>query len=179
MKKIITVIILISFSILSTIVILSKYKKNAIMTSIKRTIEEAEKINVDSFLGLQYLEFAGFSEEEAKEYNDDHPGTKRTNDGYVYGYFYKMPVDSVDRRLTQIIITGGDYHVFGIHVEDKFDQAMTILKQRGYKKFKTQINRFGDGMVEVRFKKEFVIILLTVEPESQIIKEIAILTRAR
>jgi len=52
---------------------------------------------------MEYLEFAGLSEERAKYFNDDMPGSKVTDDGYV-GLLFKIPKDASDRRLTQINI---------------------------------------------------------------------------
>jgi len=93
------------------------------------------------------------------------PGSKVTDDGYVRGYYFKIPKDASDRRLTQININGGDYHVFGIRLGDSVEQAAEKLKQRGY-----------EGIHRTRFQKELVIIDLQTEMNSQIIKGISVLT---
>jgi len=82
-----------------------KYKENASIKLVEKTIQEAQEINANSFMGMEYLEFAGLSEERAKYFNDDMPGSKVTDDGYVRGYYFKIPKDASDRRLTQIILT--------------------------------------------------------------------------
>lgn len=179
MKKIVAFSILIGLSIILIIVISLKYRESASRKAIKRTLEEAKEINENSFLGVEYLEFAGLSEEEAKKYNNDQPGTKETDDGYVKGYFFKIPIDSVDRRLTQINIFGGDYHVLGIHVGDTVEQAAKILKQSGYKKVKSTRNIVIDNKIETVFQKNLVVIILETEPDTQIINMISILTDYR
>jgi len=80
----------------------SGFCKNASIKLVEKTIQEAQEINANSFMGMEYLEFAGLSEERAKYFNDDMPGSKVTDDGYVRGYYFKIPKDASDRRLTQI-----------------------------------------------------------------------------
>jgi len=51
----------------------------------------------------------------------------------MLGLLFKIPKDASDRRLTQININGGDYHVFGIRLGDSVEQAAEKLKQRDIK----------------------------------------------
>ncbi|UWV47067.1 hypothetical protein N1236_00685 [Acetivibrio thermocellus] len=176
MKKAIAIIILTCLFLLLGTLVFVKYKENASIKLVEKTIQEAQEINANSFMGMEYLEFAGLSEERAKYFNDDMPGSKVTDDGYVRGYYFKIPKDASDRRLTQININGGDYHVFGIRLGDSVEQAAEKLKQRGYKRIKSMEDIYREGIHRTRFQKELVIIDLQTEMNSQIIKGISVLT---
>lgn len=175
-KKTIMSIVLICLLIITLIVVFTRNRESAESKLVEETIQEAQEINNNSFMGMEYLEFAGLTEESAKRFNDDMPGGKVTDDRYVQGYYFKIPKDSIDRRLTQINITGGDYHVFGIHVGDNIEQAVEQLEQRGYNKAGTRENINRDGMLRTRFQKKLVIIEISTDMDSKIIKKIAILT---
>jgi len=175
-KKTIMIIVLICLLIITLTVVFIKSRESSKIKLVEETIQEAQEINRNSFMGVEYLEFAGLTEESADHFNDDMPGSKVTDDGYVRGYYFKIPKDSIDRRLTQIFITGGDYHVFGIRLGDNIEQATEKLKERGYKKTGTRENINRDGLLRTRFQKKLVIIELSTDMDSKIIKKIAILT---
>ena len=94
--------------------------------------------------GIEYLKLAGLSEDRLTDFGPDRPYTEGTYDGYVRGYFFKALKDAKDLHLTQVIIKGGDYHVFGIGVGDNLEEAMEILKERGYKEREQKQNVNND-----------------------------------
>jgi hypothetical protein len=175
-KKTIMIILLMCLLIITLTVVFARNRESSKIKLVEETIQEAQEINNNSSMGVEYLEFAGLTEESADHFNDDMPGAKGTSDGYVQGYYFKIPKDSIDRRLTQIFITGGDYHVFGIRVGDNIEQAAEKLKERGYKKTGTRENINRDGLLRTRFQKKLVIIEISTDMDSQIIKKIAVLT---
>ena len=145
------------------------------MRRINKTLEEAKELNEISNLGLEYLELSGISGEQArKDYNNDQPELAGTDDGNVYGYFFRYPDKGGEIRLTQIRIINGDYHVFGIRLGDEIDSASDVLKERGYKETKpTTTNK--DTSTKA-FKKYDVIIQLETEAGKQTIDVITLLT---
>lgn len=125
MKKMVTVFILISIfliTITSIIVVFSKYREVASRKAVDRTIEEAKEINNNSYMGMEYLELSGLSEEDVKNI------------------------------------------------------IKTNQKQKGYKKFKPEIDVTNNKMVRTIFQKELAVIILETELNSQNIKEVSILT---
>ena len=124
------------------------------MNAYKKTLEEAKIINQESDLGLEYLQFSTLTEEQASEYGDDHPEVKVSRDGYITGYFFDYPKKSDDRRLTQIEITDGEYHILGLKIGDSVDRAREILVQRGYK----EIKRIAEDTNGKDFRKSDVVI---------------------
>jgi len=138
------------------------------------TLEEAKIVNMESHLGLEYLLLSELTDEQASNYNTDQPESAGTDDGYIKGYYFRYPDKYGERRLTQIRIKNGDYHVFGIKLGDEMDSASEVLKQRGYKE--TKPSTIEKGANTKAFKKHSVIIQLETEPGSQTINEIALLT---
>ena len=109
--------------------------------------------------GLEYLELSRLSEEWAsKYYNIDQPETVGTDDGYVRGYYFRYPKKDGERRLTQIRINNGDYHVFGIKLGDDIASASDVLKERGYEETKPTViekdaNTKGFGYLESAIRR--------------------------
>ncbi|ADU73227.1 MAG TPA: hypothetical protein DEF39_00565 [Hungateiclostridium thermocellum] len=59
MKKAITIIILTCLFLLLGTLVFVKYEENASIKLVEKTIQEAQEINANSFMGMEYLEFAG------------------------------------------------------------------------------------------------------------------------
>lgn len=59
MKKAIAIIILTCLFLLLGTLVFVKYKENASIKRVEKTIQEAQEINANSFMGMEYLEFAG------------------------------------------------------------------------------------------------------------------------
>lgn len=175
MKRIVKVCITLALIITGTIIIfISKDTEDTNLASIEATIKEAEEINNNSSMGMEYLEFANLSPEAMEQFNDNNPGGKTSEDGYVHGYFFKLTSEAKDRQLTQINIEGGDYHVFGIHVGDNIEDASKILEERGYKKVSSK--KDSNNKLVTKLKKELVIINLEGDIDSEVISKISILT---
>jgi len=138
------------------------------LKKVEKTLEEAKEINSNSYLGnIQVL----LEEQGDRHYHIDDLSTfDMTHDEYVIGYFSCYPYKTDSKRMTMIGIKGGDYHLFGIKLGDKIDNAADILKQKGYKKKKTTVIR--EGISAERFKKHDITIEFHTEVGSYTISEI-------
>lgn len=96
------------------------------------TIKEAEEINKNSKLGLEFFSFSTVDEEDANRYGPDHPETASTDDRGVYGYYFNYPYYSKDSRLTQIVIETPQYNIYGIKVGDDVSTVKSIMEEKGY-----------------------------------------------
>ena len=74
--------------------------------------------------------------------------------------FEGFPTDEDEFLLTEITLSGGTYHILGIHILDEMEQAKNILKEEGfhqidankprqYMKENVIIKLEGTNMVEV------------------------------
>ena len=182
MKKAVSIIVvicvLIIISILVAIPIYKRYKENKDIEDFERTLQEAEVLNEKSFMGegIEYLKFAGLSEDKLTDFSPERPKYEGTYDGYVNGYFYKTQKSAKDFRLLQVIISGGNYHVFGMGVGDNLEEAIETLKERGYKEREQEQNINNDGMLRWGFQKDLVVIVLVTSENSKIIEELYIIT---
>lgn len=144
---------------------------------LEQTLVEAEEINNNSELGMDFLQLSTLSEEQAKRYNDDQPELEFTDDGCVTGYYYRYPSTEGERRLTQISVIGGNYHVFGICTGGSFDAAVNTLTQRGYEEIELTIQYNGLSMRA--FQKYDVIIRIETIADSSVIGSIQLYVDAQ
>lgn len=178
MKKVVILSIIVVLIITGTITIsIFKDKKNIKNAFIEATKKEAVQINSNSSMAMKYLEFANLSSQDMEQFNDDNLMEKTSEDGFVEGYFFKLTPDAEDIQLTQINITGGDYHIFGIHVGDNFKEASKILEEEEYIKLSSEKDTNDDKKTVESFSKNGVIINLKVNNDSQIIDKISLLTK--
>ena len=163
--------VLLCFALVS-ILLLSSCTGGPTKRSVEKTLIEAEEINANSDLGgLSYLEFTTHT-----GLTNDNPGGSYTDDGFVQAYYFKYPEGSTEkRRLTEVLIKGGDYNIFGIRVGDNAKNAEDILKQRGYKETKDMV--YAKDGTERAYRKYDVIIRLSMDLESNTINEIYLITR--
>ena len=149
--------------------------EEANMKTINKTLEEAKEINANSdFGGMEYLQLSNLTKEQISEYNYDQPEGEGTDDFYVEGLYYPYPDRNGEMRLTQIYISGGNYHIFDIKFGDNVDEVAEILEKRGYKE--TESHQMYEGTNTKKFNKYDIIIQLYTEPESYRICRICVYT---
>lgn len=162
------------------VIVIFLQKNNYVKTnSIDSTFTEAKVLNENSYLGFLYLQSSDFSDRTLSKLNDDMPGSAVTSDEHVTGWFFCYPKDTDERLLTQMVITGGDYHVLGIKVGDSIDSATKILEQFGYQNTKSENNPVFKGTYEIYFQKYDIMIVLQRNIDQEIINKISILTEIK
>ncbi|MCL2136149.1 MAG: hypothetical protein FWH40_01285 [Coriobacteriia bacterium] len=142
------------------------------MNDYQLTFEEANSINTESNLGLEYLALSTRDYSGQNKYNPDQPEIVFSEDGNVIGYYFKYPFDSDDVRLRQIRINGGDYDLFGIKVADDIAKASPIMTGRGYNLADTPY--YYEGTASVAYSKYHVYIAFETEPGSTAISSILV-----
>lgn len=142
----------------------------------QQTIEEAQIVVDNSNLGLEFYSFSPVSEEDAASlYGDDHPESITTKDGYAKGYYFNYPWDSSDRRLTQILISGGDYDIFGIRLDEDISKVKPLLESLGYEQIENEYP-YDDATAET-YRKYHLYIRFITENDSTSIRQILVSTK--
>ena len=148
------------------------------MELYRLTLEEAEAINQNSHLGLEYMALSTFSEHSPGQtypYGPDHPEMAFSEDGRVIGYYFTYPWDSQDYRLAQISIKVEGYDFYGIRIGDDISTVGPKMAELGYQLFDDP-DYYPEAGVEAYFKYH-VFVVFSPSPDSTVITSIMISKR--
>ena len=123
--------------------------------------EYIKELNDNSNLGMELNKDSGLTEEEAGQYGPDHPYTIYIDDKETNYYCFKYPYSDAPLSVTQIEILDEEFDVYGIHLGDRLEDSMTILKDYGYNETTYPLNNMhqytkGDINIILSFEEDII-----------------------